>query len=44
MSTKDNTVVVYLTGKPGVGKYAVPKALSEHGFIICDNPRLLMIG
>lgn len=37
MSTKDNTVVVYLTGKPGVGKYTVAKALSEHRFIICDN-------
>lgn len=30
-------MIVYLTGKPGVGKYTIAKALSKHGFIICDN-------
>lgn len=37
MNTKIDTCVIYLTGKPGVGKYTVAKALSKHGFIICDN-------
>lgn len=35
---KPETAIIYLTGKPGVGKYTVAKALSaSHGFIICDN-------
>jgi hypothetical protein len=31
------TKIIYLTAKPGVGKYTIAKALSKHGFIICDN-------
>lgn len=37
MNPEFKTVIVYLTGKPGVGKYTIAKALSSHGFIICDN-------
>lgn len=33
----NKTKIIYLTGKPGVGKYTIAKALSKHGFIICDN-------
>jgi Cdc6-like AAA superfamily ATPase len=33
-----NTTIIYLTGKPGVGKYTIAKELaSKHGFIVCDN-------
>lgn len=33
-----NTTIIYLTGKPGVGKYTIAKELaSRHGFIVCDN-------
>ncbi len=33
-----NTIILYLTGKPGVGKYTIAKELaSKHGFIVCDN-------
>jgi len=32
------TTIIYLTGKPGVGKYTIAKELaSRHGFIVCDN-------
>lgn len=35
---KNNTTIIYLTGKPGVGKYTIAKALaSDYGFLICDN-------
>ena len=30
--------IIYLTEKPGVGKYTIAKELaSRHGFIVCDN-------
>ncbi len=30
--------IIYLTGKPGVGKYTIAKELAaKHGFIVCDN-------
>lgn len=32
------TTIIYLIGKPGVGKYTVAKTLAaNHGFIVCDN-------
>jgi tRNA uridine 5-carbamoylmethylation protein Kti12 len=32
------TTLIYLTGKPGVGKYTIAKELAaNHGFIVCDN-------
>ncbi len=32
------TTIIYLTGKPGVGKYTIAKELAaKHGFIVCDN-------
>ncbi len=35
---KSNTTIVYLTGKPGIGKYTIAKALvRDCGFILCDN-------
>ena len=35
---KNNTIILYLTGKPGVGKYTIAKELAKnYGFIICDN-------
>ena len=35
---QNDTIIIYLTGKPGVGKYTIAKALANnHGFILCDN-------
>ncbi|MCC8417716.1 MAG: AAA family ATPase [Rickettsia endosymbiont of Bryobia graminum] len=34
---ENKTKIIYLTGKPGVGKYTIAKALSKYGFIVCDN-------
>ncbi|RTK92345.1 MAG: hypothetical protein EKK61_05065 [Rickettsiales bacterium] len=35
---KSKTLIIYLTGKPGVGKYTIAKELAGNGeFIICDN-------
>ncbi|MES2215578.1 MAG: hypothetical protein V4485_06200 [Pseudomonadota bacterium] len=35
---RNKTTVIYLTGKPGVGKYTIAKELARnHGFIVCDN-------
>jgi len=32
------TTIIYLTGKPGIGKYTIAKELAKnHGFIVCDN-------
>ncbi len=32
------TTIIYLTGKPGVGKYTIAKELAaNHDFIVCDN-------
>jgi DUF438 domain-containing protein len=35
---KNDAIIVYLTGKPGIGKYTIAKALAKnYDFIICDN-------
>ena len=35
---KQSTTIIYLTGKPGIGKYTVAKELAKnYGFIVCDN-------
>lgn len=35
---KHNTTIIYLTGKPGVGKYTIAKEIYKAcGFVICDN-------
>jgi len=31
------TVILYLIGKPGTGKYTIAKQLEKSDFIICDN-------
>jgi len=32
------SVIIYLTGKPGVGKYTITKAIAKnYGYIVCDN-------
>ena len=34
----NKTTIIYLTGKPGIGKYTIAKELAKsHGFIVCDN-------
>ncbi len=38
MRESNVTVLIYLTGKPGVGKYTIAKELAaKHGFVTCDN-------
>lgn len=38
MITRSKTAIIYLSGKPGVGKYTIAKALAnKYGFIVCDN-------
>ncbi len=33
-----SAIIIYLTGRPGVGKYTIAKELAKkYGFIICDN-------
>lgn len=35
---KQKSTIIYLTGKPGVGKYTIAKELARnYGFVICDN-------
>jgi len=31
------TFIIYLTGKPGVGKYTIAQEIAKSGYIICDN-------
>ena len=30
-------IILYLIGKPGVGKYTIACELAKHGFVVCDN-------
>lgn len=34
---KNDTTIIYLIGKPGVGKYTIAQELAKSGYIICDN-------
>ena len=37
-SRRSQSVIIYLTGKPGVGKYTIAKAIAKnYGYIVCDN-------
>jgi len=31
------TIIIYLIGKPGTGKYTIAKELAQHGYVVCDN-------
>ena len=33
----NSTIIIYLTAKPGTGKYTIAKELAASGFVICDN-------
>ena len=33
----DKTVILYLIGKPGTGKFTIATEISKQGYIICDN-------
>lgn len=37
MLEDNQTRVIYLIGKPGVGKHTISKELAQKGYIICDN-------
>lgn len=38
MMINNTTTIIYLTGKPGVGKYTIAKEIAkDYGFIVCDN-------
>lgn len=38
MTTQNKTIIIYISGKPGVGKYTIAKTLAKkYGFIVCDN-------
>lgn len=38
MLKQNKPTIIYLTGKPGVGKYTIAKMLARnYGFIVCDN-------
>ena len=32
-----NKIILYLIGKPGVGKYTIACELAKRGFVVCDN-------
>ncbi len=34
---KKQSLLIYLTGKPGTGKYTIAKELELQGFVVCDN-------
>lgn len=31
------TVIIYLIGKPGTGKYTIAKEIAQYGYVVCDN-------
>jgi len=31
------TIIVYLIGRPGTGKYTIAKEIAKSGYVICDN-------
>lgn len=37
MLKKKMTIIIYLIGKPGTGKYTIAQELAKHGYRICDN-------
>jgi len=37
LNLKSDSYVVYITGRPGFGKYTIAKSLEDYGFITCDN-------
>jgi hypothetical protein len=34
---QNKSLIIYLTGKPGVGKYTIARILAKFGFVVCDN-------
>ena len=38
MTNQSTKAIIYLTGKPGVGKYTIAKEIArQEGYVICDN-------
>lgn len=37
MNDQKNTVIIYLIGTPGTGKYTIAKEIEKSGYIVCDN-------
>ena len=31
------SIVIYLIGRPGAGKYSIAKEIAQHNYILCDN-------
>ncbi|MCC8400282.1 MAG: hypothetical protein LN563_06965 [Rickettsia endosymbiont of Platyusa sonomae] len=34
------TIIIYLIGKPGTGKYTIAKEIARAGYSICDNQHI----
>lgn len=34
---KKRTVIIYLIGKPGAGKYTISQEIAKAGYVVCDN-------
>lgn len=37
INKNSRSLVIYLSGKPGTGKYTIAKALANFSFVVCDN-------
>lgn len=37
MNARVDTIIIYLIGKPGAGKYSIAKEIAKSGYTICDN-------